>query len=583
MAKYNFFISYSQKDGAAHAQEIKKLLLEKGYTVWTPSTMFVSDTWASAISDALADCDCFLPVITDDYLTSVWAQKELEGAITLSSGRAKRILPLQFTNQPLSDHLQFLLCRYQIARVDSPEKLGSVIDQIDHAFGHELKIDVLYEKLTEYSRLKDDNKEADTICRIIELLCTRWNHLNYPSPTESLTLYKELYQLYERLNKYSWSYDKESKKIVRVILNALGTVSSIIHNLSLEDTLDLYTSSFAIRMLYLDREIRSECADVITSGDVRNPCPVEQHIERQANFVQAFEHLLSEQETALETNLHYTAEDIAFIRETPTYILKKHVTDPLTPKVKTAESTAEQTLSEEEEILLSIANFMQEGNKLFELLQKHGAAGDFLKCLLTSYERLKNYCEVVGATKVASECVDRIVEIRGEIDKHPSSGKGNEKAENGIKSLLGFTLQNSGSYDVFISFKNEDSDLAETIYKYCHRHMKVPFWSKRTLPELSKSEYEDAIYNALRNSRHFIVVLSNLEYLNTNWIKQEMSTFHRAITEGRKKEANFVFVVTDDIYKAIMDSNKMCLDERYCGYQIIKISEYESTLLQYLR
>ena len=61
-----------------------------------------------------------------------------------------------------------------------------------------------------------------------------------------------------------------------------------------------------------------------------------------------------------------------------------------------------------------------------------------------------------------------------------------------------------------------------------------------------------------------------------------MSTFHRAITEGRKNGANFVFVVTDDVYEAIMDSNKMCLDERYCGYQIIKMSEYEETLAQYI-
>ena len=112
--------------------------------------------------------------------------------------------------------------------------------------------------------------------------------------------------------------------------------------------------------------------------------------------------------------------------------------------------------------------------------------------------------------------------------------------------------------------------------------MKVPFWSKRTLPELSKSEYEDAIYDALRKSKHFVVVLSSLEYLNANWVQREMKAFDRAITEGRKPGGNFVFVATDSVYEQILSCNKMCLDERFCGYQIIKMSEYEQTLMSYI-
>lgn len=142
-------------------------------------------------------------------------------------------------------------------------------------------------------------------------------------------------------------------------------------------------------------------------------------------------------------------------------------------------------------------------------------------------------------------------------------------------------MPDSGDYDVFISFKSEDADLAEQIYQYCQRHLKEPFWSKKSLPELSKSEYEDAIYNALRKSKHFIVVLSKLEYLKAKWIKKEMAVFDRAITEGRKENSNFLFVVTDDVYKEIIDSNKMCLDERYCGYQIVKMSEYKDVLYKY--
>ena len=208
--------------------------------------------------------------------------------------------------------------------------------------------------------------------------------------------------------------------------------------------------------------------------------------------------------------------------------------------------------------------------------------GSFLKCLLTSYESLKAYCQVVGASDVAAQCVDRILEIRNLVEKSGDTASEDGKAEKGIKSLLGFTLHGSGSYDVFISFKNEDSDLAETIYTYCKKHFKEPFWSKRSLPELSASEYEDAIYDALRKSKHFIVVLSKVEYMKEKWVKKEMATFDRAITEGRKTDSNFLFVVTDEVYRQIIGSNKMCLDERYCGYQIIKMSEYDSVLYKYL-
>jgi hypothetical protein len=179
----------------------------------------------------------------------------------------------------------------------------------------------------------------------------------------------------------------------------------------------------------------------------------------------------------------------------------------------------DDVLSENDDILLSVAKFMQEGNKLFDVLQSRGIVGDFLNCLLTSYERLKNYCEVVGAKNVAADCVDRIVEIRNAIEHSACEEVPDEKVENGIKSLLGFTIKGSGNYDAFISFKSEDSDLAERIYNYCQQHLKVPFWSKRTLPQLSKSEYEDAIYDAIRKSKHFVVVLSNSKLRKRKYIK----------------------------------------------------------------
>ena len=239
-------------------------------------------------------------------------------------------------------------------------------------------------------------------------------------------------------------------------------------------------------------------------------------------------------------------------------------------------------LLKDDELLVSIARFIQDGNKLFDILQKNGIAGDFSECLRESYERLKNYCVVVGADDIAAECAERIVEIRNDATKQQEGTTENEKVEKGIKSLLGFTLEDSGKYDVFISFKNEDSDLAEKIYEYCHKRIKQPFWSKKSLPRLSKSEYSKAIDMALENSKHFVVVLSDLKYFDAEWIKYEMDVFNNEIKEGRKKNSNFVIVATDDVYNQIIQSNKTVLDIAYRRYQIIKMSEYEETLAQYI-
>ncbi len=582
MAKYNFFISYCHKDGAPYAREVRSLLVERGYTVWMDeSNLITGFDFASSITEAIQSSDCFLPIITDNYNSSPTAMMELQFALSISKDRGQKILPLVLTDN-FSPTLNFQLANKAHYTVSDTDKLESAVAAIDKTYGHGLKSTVLYEKLSEYKSIKNEDKVAATICELILLTVQKWEDSQRIDYKEMKDICRELCRLYSELECYVGRYDAESRATVRTILGAIDKVPPLTYKKPGRTQKkniferDVYFSAVAIRLIYSDRIIRTECADVITGGDVPNPCPIDTYISRQEPFLELYRAFTEDG----SYDRRFTEEDTDFIRETESFICKNEAV-----AAKAAYSTKEKTDTapdESDSILLSVAKFMQEGNKLFDALEKRGIAGDFLSCLLTSYERLKNYCEVVGAKGVAADCVDRIVEIRHAIEREDGGAAADEKAENGIKSLLGFTLRGSGNYDVFISFKNEDSDLAERIYNFCQKNMKVPFWSKRTLPQLSKSEYEDAIYDALRKSRHFIVVLSNLEYLSANWIKREMAAFDRAITEGRKKDGNFVFVVTDDVYRQIIASNKMCLDERYCGYQIIKMSEYEETLMSYI-
>ncbi len=579
MARYNFFISYCRSDGLAYARQITELLTQKGYTVCIAEDSVPAGTdYSEVIAEAIKNSDCFLPVITDNYSSSQWATRELAFAFEVSSSRGQKVVPLVFSDK-MSDRVMYYTAGLQNVQA-CEQDISAAVEQLDRIYGSKLKVSILYEKLVEFKNIKNYNKIADTVCELIALTLEKWNTAE-PAFKTRQNICRELLRLYAELESYIGSYDEESKLAAHKMVAALNSVEALLNGASLSEgenvfLSNLYFSSVALRLIYSDRIIRMECADVITSGDVRSACAVPWYVSKQRSFLKAYTESLKN--GAFYSNL--SDEDTVFITETKEYIFE-NISDAEADSALLKEKTADDT-SENDEILLSVARFMQEGNKLFDVLESRGIAGDFLSCLLTSYERLKNYCEIIGAKDVAADCVDRIVEIRRAIDKASGETIGDEKVENGIKSLLGFTIKSSGNYDVFISFKSEDSDLAERVYDYCQQNLKVPFWSKKTLPQLSKSEYEDAIYDAIRKSRHFVVVLSKLDYLSANWIKREMSAFDRAITEGRKQDANFVFVVTDDVYKKIIDSNKMCLDERYCGYQIIKMSNFEETLISYI-
>lgn len=672
MSRYNFFISYCRADGEHIAFELSKQLNDKGYSVFIDiESIRAGSDFTHSIIDAISNCDYFIPIITEATSKSPWVMKEISFAFDMAESRATQIIPIVATEH-LDGALQFYLAPIQQIRIKQNVEIltavNEIVEQIDQFVGDKLKSSLLYEKLSEYKKLNNHNKEAETICQLIRLTREKYIKTAKIEFSRTWNLCEELLNLYTQLSKYTGSYNEESRKVARETITELDETYLILNAPAQNGKRNLFQrhilfAAVAIRLINMDREIRCECADTLTNGDALNPCPINTFIEKQKFFVDVFN-----SEYVKVDGSGFEESKRRFIEETQKYIfgvsngnqigsavekeiysalikcgysvecefkLNKYIIDLVIKKngkyilfielISTRENTQRILESKKElasciesvggklhiinsydwlkdpqaeiekiknivgsvstqydELLISIAKFMQDGNKLFDVLQKTGMAGDFLECLRESYERLKNYCVVVGADDVAAECAERIVEIRNEAGKQQSSMVENQKAEKGIKSLLGFTLEDSGNYDVFISFKNEDSDLAEKIYEYCHKRIKQPFWSKKSLPRLSKSEYSKAIDTALDNSKHFVVVLSDLKYLDAEWIKYEMDVFNNEIKEGRKKDSNFVIVATDDVYDTIITSNKTVLDIAYRRYQIIKMSEYEETLAQYL-
>ena len=87
---------------------------------------------------------------------------------------------------------------------------------------------------------------------------------------------------------------------------------------------------------------------------------------------------------------------------------------------------------------------------------------------------------------------------------------------------------------------------------------------------------------ALDGSKHFVVVFSDLAYLESDWVKLEMEVFQSEMDEGRKPGANFILVATDEVYDKIMQSNKTVLPIEYRRTEIMRVRDYKANLLKYI-
>ena len=239
-------------------------------------------------------------------------------------------------------------------------------------------------------------------------------------------------------------------------------------------------------------------------------------------------------------------------------------------------------VEEDNKIQVAIAEYLLKSNELFNLLrEKVEQPLDFYQCLKMSYERLKNYCALISDSKTGALAIEKIHELDDIIEGADLINK-ETKAVKEFKAVLGLKSEEVGQYDVFLSHKSLDVDMASNVYKFLKGNMLNVFFDKECLPDLGQAEYHEAIMNALDNSTHFIIVLSSLEYIKSGWVKEEMETFASEVREGRK-EGNFLFLVTEEIMDEIRITNKKCIPLQFRKFEVMLISEYKEKILSYLR
>ena len=96
------------------------------------------------------------------------------------------------------------------------------------------------------------------------------------------------------------------------------------------------------------------------------------------------------------------------------------------------------------------------------------------------------------------------------------------------------------------------------------------------LPDMGKTEFREAIMDALDHSQHFVLVTSSIAYVKTGWVSKEWGFFMDKLADGH--HGNFALVLRDDCRFAKED---LPPDIRY--KQRFLMSNFTEALLAYLQ
>ncbi len=225
-----------------------------------------------------------------------------------------------------------------------------------------------------------------------------------------------------------------------------------------------------------------------------------------------------------------------------------------------------------------IGDYCDASIDLFYELLKTDASAEAINCLRTSYRRLLNYCKSVGGLE---ELIEMLISKREQMEqalKNAEKREDNEPNEivRSYRTYLGLEFPESENYDVFISYKSADESLARRVYDYLISQGKRVFFACEVLSEMGKTEYRDAIMDALDHSQHLVLVTSSVDYITNNWVKEEWSFFVSKLIEEDHK-GNLVMIIRDD---ANIKKEKLPPNLRY--KQRLLMSNFKDTLNDYL-
>lgn len=123
--------------------------------------------------------------------------------------------------------------------------------------------------------------------------------------------------------------------------------------------------------------------------------------------------------------------------------------------------------------------------------------------------------------KAEQETIDSIRKAKLGDDSPKTSAKESEKEKR--------------TFQIFISFRSKDQNLAELLYDFLTNSGYHVFCSSKSIQLLGSSEYAREIDKALEESICLVVVSSDLKNFESGWVEYEWRTFQMLLFSGDKK------------------------------------------------
>ena len=595
--KYDFYIEFYEKD-MVYAERIMDLLSENNLTCfYLKQDKEMSGAFIEQSNLSIRNANAIIILITNEYLSSRICYEGLQGIIKIAQGADKEIMPVCLKNTAIAKdnpQINYLMYRFGLTFVDDINFVEEITELIRN-YKNKFVKKVLYEKLNSYIASNSNVETYKTIREICAILPREFDlttrYYNYPDYLEYVSLLKIL----GRRSNYNESSKDELGAFYRA-LNAFNVITQIkISKKTLRNIDDILLTNLTIYLYVVivhfnlkDEYFSDVSHDRADCGRIRDGLPLLNELQEIFNALRNRSNLEKENISLQVKKLIYAVIEL-LEKSTNDVIYCEHNYYQLLHSTYDSQFGLEEPKEEKDEAaielekqLFEVAKHINKSNEIFQRIADKETTHEFLTCLKTSYERLKSYCELVGCKKVANYCIEELSKIDLRLIELKEDEVKEGLKENCFKALLGFTLPTSGRYDVFISYKHEDDDIASNIHAFLKQNLVNAFYDKVTLPKLGKSEYHEAIMDSIDRSDNFIVILSDLRYINADWVKLEMRTFHTEMTEGRKPNANFIMIVTPEVYDEIIKSNKVCLPIDYRRCEIMKTTEYREKLLPYI-
>ena len=595
--KYDFYIDFCEED-MPYAMRLASILAENNLSYFVLNKRSdLEGAFFAEMKLTLRNANAFIVLLSNNFLSSTACRLELEEIIKSAQGVDREIMAVCLKNTEFNKsdpQVNFLMTRFGLTFVDDLN-FRKEIENLATLYKNKVVKKVLYEKLNSYIASNSDKEIFKTVKEICAVLPRDFDlTTKYYNESE----YLEYASLIKVLDKRS-VYNDSSKDVLNAFDRALSSFNVISKAKITKDYGDILLSNLTIYLFVTIKQfdLKDEFMAIVsddraTHGDMYRRLP---HLDILKSV---FLNMRGRSNNSLENVsmqvkiLMKEVEELLDNRYgSPSYVNGNKNQNQLLYTVYVDSEKAgapkdiekDKAVDELENQLFEVAKHINRGNEIFQRIADKEATHEFLVCLKTSYERLKNYCELVGCKKVTNYCIDKLGKINLSLLELKEEEENKEGLkENCFKALLGFTLPSSGRYDVFISYKHEDDDIASNVHAFLKQNLVNAFYDKVTLPKLGKSEYYDAIMESLDHSENFVVILSNLQYIYSDWVKLEMNTFHTEMSEGRKPDANFIIIATPEVYDEIISSNKMVLPIQYRRCEIMKTTEYRERLLSYI-